>query len=100
MMRWIGVLILPVLMIAGTLGVDEAFRPSAKIDGTHIRFSIDIADHVHLSKEGLKFSVAPADKVSLKRYVLPQGQKDEFGDEVYTGHFQVDLPLEVKEGAR
>ncbi|WP_456383760.1 protein-disulfide reductase DsbD [Hydrogenimonas sp.] len=100
MVRWIGLLILPVLMIAGALGVDEAFRPSAKIDGTHIRFAIDIADHVHLSREGLKFSVAPADKVSLKRYTLPPGQKDEFGDEVYPGHFEVDLPLEVKGGAK
>ena len=66
-----------------------------KDDTFHVK--IDIADHIHLTKETLKFSVEPSDKAALGKYTLPPAGKDEFGDEVYAHLFELDIPLILKD---
>ncbi|WP_457592089.1 protein-disulfide reductase DsbD [Hydrogenimonas sp.] len=91
------ILFLNLSLFAGFMSVDEAFKPSASFENGKIRLKIEMADHIHLTKNLLKLSVEPKSKVSLGAYTLPPAQKDEFGDEVYAGTFEVDLPVEIKE---
>ena len=87
---------LTVSLFARFLSVDEAFKPSVQLENRTFHLRIDIAPHIHLTKETLKFSVEPAKRVRLGSYTLPPAQKDEFGDEVYTGRFSLDIPLVVE----
>ncbi len=97
MKRWWTLLLLPMMLMAGFLSVDDAFKPSVSMEGRTFHVRIDIADHIHLTKEALKFAVEPADKAALGPYTLPPAGKDEFGDEVYSGRFAVDIPLVLKD---
>ena len=96
MKRWILFFALTVSLFAQFLSVDEAFKPSVRLENRTFHLRIDIAPHIHLSKDSLKFSVEPADKAKLGDYTLPPAQKDEFGDEVYAGRFALDIPLKVE----
>ncbi|BDY12230.1 protein-disulfide reductase DsbD [Hydrogenimonas cancrithermarum] len=84
-------------LFAEFLSVDEAFKPSVtmKEDAFHVK--IEIADHIHLTKNALKFSVEPSNKAALGSYTLPPSEKDEFGDEVYAKQFEVTIPLVLKD---
>jgi thiol:disulfide interchange protein DsbD len=97
MTRWLAIFFLPIVLAAQFLSVDEAFKPSVSMRGDAFVVRIDIADHIHLTKEALKFAVEPADKAALGSYTLPPAEKDEFGDEVYSGRFSVEIPLILKD---
>ncbi|WP_456451496.1 protein-disulfide reductase DsbD, partial [Hydrogenimonas sp.] len=97
MRRWWTLLLLPMALIAGFLSVEEAFKPSVTMDGDRFRVTIEIADHIHLTKEALKFAVEPAEKAELGPYTMPPAEKDEFGDEVYSKRFTLDIPLVLKD---
>ncbi|WP_456402676.1 protein-disulfide reductase DsbD [Hydrogenimonas sp.] len=89
-------LLLNLSLFAGFLSVDEAFTPSATYrDGT-VHLKIEMAEHIHLTKNLLKLSVEPEGAVALGEYTLPPAQTDEFGDEVYAGLFEADIPIEVR----
>ncbi len=96
MKRWILFFALTVSLFAQFLSVDEAFKPSVQLENRTFHLRIDIAPHIHLTKDSLKFSVEPSDKAKLGNYTLPPAQKDEFGDEVYAGHFALDIPLKIE----
>ncbi len=84
-------------LFAGFVSVDEAFKPSAKFENGKIHLKIEMADHIHLTKDLLKFSVEPKGKLFLEKFTLPPAQKDEFGDEIYSGVFEVELPLGIED---
>ena len=97
MKKWLVLLLLPWFLSADFLSVDEAFKPSVTIKDDAFHVKIEIADHIHLTKNTLKFSVEPVDKAALGSYTLPPSEKDEFGDEVYAGQFEVTIPLVLKD---
>ncbi|WP_353662938.1 protein-disulfide reductase DsbD [Hydrogenimonas sp. SS33] len=97
MKKWWMLLLLPLTLFAGFMTVDEAFKPSVTLKNGTFHVVVDIADHIHLTKAALSFGVEPKEKAALGAYTLPPAQKDEFGDEVYTGRFKVDIPLVKKE---
>ncbi len=79
------------------LSVEEAFKPSAAFSEGEVHVRIEMAKNIHLTKNLLKFSVEPKEKIRIGDYELPPAQKDEFGDEIYVGLFEVDLPVVVKD---
>jgi thiol:disulfide interchange protein DsbD len=97
MMKWILALLLQVGLFAGFLSVDEAFKPSVTMKNDTFHVKIEIADHIHLTKNALKFSLEPSDKAALGSYTLPPCEKDEFGDEVYAKQFEVTIPFVLKD---
>ncbi len=90
-------LLINISLFASALSVDEAFKPSASFDNGKVHLKIELAEHIHLTKDLFKFSVEPKDRVSLGKFTLPAAQKDDFGDEVYAGVFETDIPIEVKD---
>lgn len=97
MKKWLIPLLAPMILLGAFLSVDEAFKPSVSMEKRHFHVKIKIADHIHLSKKALKFAVEPAGKIELGGYALPPAQKDEFGDEVYSGIFELDIPFDIKD---
>jgi thiol:disulfide interchange protein DsbD len=95
MKRWWMVWLIPLWLSAGFLTAEEAFKPSVTLENGCFHVQIDVAEHIHLSKESLRFAAEPKEKVELLPYTLPVPQKDEFGDEVYTGRFEVGVPFKV-----
>ena len=84
-------------LFASVVSVDEAFKPSASFKNGKVHLKIELAEHIHLTKDLFKFSVEPKGKVALGKFTLPAAQKDDFGDEVYAGVFETDIPIEVKD---
>ena len=78
------------------IGVDEAFKPAVTFRDGQFHVRIEMAEHIHLSQDGLKFAVEPKGRAALGTYTLPEPEKDEFGDPVYNRHFEVDIPLRQK----
>jgi len=79
------------------LSVDSAFHPSVVLkDNSIVSVQIKMADHIHLTKEALKFSIKPESVVRLGKYMLPPAQKDKFGEEIYKNEFNVEIPLVFK----
>ncbi|WP_457596489.1 protein-disulfide reductase DsbD [Hydrogenimonas sp.] len=93
MKKWLALLLAPLALVAAFLSVDDAFKPSVSLENGRFHVLIVIAEHIHLTKDALKFAVEPADKAALGPYTLPPAQRDEFGDEVYSGRFEVEIPL-------
>ncbi len=83
-------------LFAGFLSVEEAFSPSATFQNGTVHLKIEMAEHIHLTKNLLKLSVEPEGDVALGDFTLPPAQKDEFGDEVYAGLFEAKIPIEVR----
>ena len=83
-------------LYAKFLSVDDAFHPSVSFKDNKVIVQIDMADHIHLTKDALKFTVKPADQVKLGKYMLPPAEKDEFGDEIYVKQFNLEIPLILK----
>ena len=88
--------VLTLTLYAKFLSVDEAFFADVALKGDNIAVKIDMADHIHLTKDALKFSIKPKEFASLGKFKLPQSQKDEFGDEIYVKEFRVNIPLILK----
>ena len=93
MRRWWILGLLPVMLLAKFLSVDEAFKPEAKLQGAAVELTIRMAPHIHLTKKALKIEIGPKGKIEPLPYTLPPAQKDEFGDEVYGGTFDVTIPF-------
>ncbi|SFP72921.1 protein-disulfide reductase DsbD [Hydrogenimonas thermophila] len=83
-------------LYAGFLSVDDAFHPAVTLKDNKVFVQINMADHIHLTKDALKFDVKPVGEVELGKYTLPAAEKDEFGDEIYTKEFKVKIPLILK----
>jgi len=90
-------LVMSIPLFAAVVSVDEAFKPSASFENRKVHLKIEMAEHIHLTKDLFKFSVEPKGKVALGKFTLPPAQKDDFGDEVYAGVFETDIPIEVKD---
>ena len=89
-------IILTLTLYAKFLSVDEAFFADVTLKGDNIAVKIDMANHIHLTKNALKFSLKQKEFATLGKFKLPQSQKDEFGDEIYVKEFRVDIPLILK----
>jgi hypothetical protein len=85
MIRWILPLLLHIGLFAGFLDVNEAFKPTVSINQNLIHIEIEMAEHIHLTKSALKFTIEPPEKIALGAYQLPSAEKDEFGDEFVNG---------------
>lgn len=88
-------LFMGVALFAGPVTVEEAFKPSAAYEEGKVHIKIELAEHIHLTKNLFKFAVEPKDKVKIGNYKLPPAEKDEFGDEVYAKLFEADIPIEA-----
>jgi len=89
-------IVLTLTLYAKFLSVDEAFFADVALKGDNIAVKIEMADHIHLTKDALKFSIKPKELASLGKFKLPPAQKDEFGDEIYVKEFKVNIPLVLK----
>jgi thiol:disulfide interchange protein DsbD len=97
MIRWILPLLLHIGLFAGFLDVNEAFKPTVSINQNLIHIEIEMAEHIHLTKSALKFTIEPPEKIALGAYQLPSAEKDEFGDEIYTKRFVLDIPYHLND---
>jgi len=96
MIRWMLPLLLHIGLFAGFLDVNEAFKPTVSINQNLIHIEIEMAEHIHLTKSALKFTIEPPEKIAFGAYQLPPAEKDEFGDEIYVKQFNLEIPLVLK----
>ena len=79
-------------------GADENFSPSVTFQNQKAIVTIKMADGIHLNREGLKFSLNVDNQIAqFGNYILPKGEIDQFGSEVYSHIFQVEIPIDIKE---
>ena len=96
MKRAVFLILFALSLYAEFLSVDDAFKPTASLKDNRVFVQIKMAEHIHLTKDTLKFAVKPTEKVELGKYTLPSAEKDEFGDEIYVKEFNLEIPLVLK----
>ena len=96
MKRAVFLILFALSLYAGFLSVDDAFKPTVSLKDNKVFVQIEMADHIHLTKDALKFAVKPTEKVELGKYTLSPAEKDEFGDEIYVKQFNLEIPLVLK----
>jgi len=96
MKRAVFLILFALSLYAEFLSVDDAFKPTASLKDNRVFVQIKMAEHIHLTKDTLKFAVKPTDVAKLGSYTLPPSKKDEFGDEIYVKEFNLEIPLVLK----
>jgi len=71
---------------------DEAFIPSASIDGDTINLEVNIGEDIYLYSDKFKVEVVDSDGITAKNVALPEAH-DHDGDMVYTSSPQVAITL-------
>jgi len=76
---------------------DENFKPNVTLNGEIIDIEIKIAEGIHLNREGLEFSLNVDNSIAeFGDYIIPKGEIDSFGGEVYSYNFKIQIPLILK----